>query len=70
MGFPVENPVFSFLYWLLNTPGLGALTVALLGCGLITIFGLTLRWVAQGNKMPEREEFRYPTAGLHGHEEG
>jgi hypothetical protein len=69
MDFPIENPVFRFLYWLLNTPGLGALAVAMLSGGLLTTFGLSLRWIVRGSQAAERDIFTFPTSGFHTHAE-
>jgi hypothetical protein len=60
-----QNPLFTFLYWLLNTPGVGALFVAFLGVALIVIFGAVLRWIAKGSAASEAIVYTYPTEGFH-----
>ena len=59
------NPIFTFLYWLLNTPGIGALFVAMLGAFLVVLFAAVLRWIVKGSSAGEREVFTYPTEGFH-----
>lgn len=59
------NPIFTLLYWLLNTPGIGALIVALLGTFLVVLFASVLRWIAKGSSANESAVFTYPTEGLH-----
>jgi hypothetical protein len=67
MQFPLDNPIFQFFYWLVNTPGLGGLIV-----GLIVVVSLgaasgALRWIAHGAQVDELETFAYPTPALHEH---
>ncbi len=65
MNFP-ENPVLAALYWLINTPGLGGIAVALLGASIFLSVGLTLRWiVVLGGQADEAKEYAYPTPALH-----
>ncbi|MFZ0545025.1 MAG: hypothetical protein WAM60_06290 [Candidatus Promineifilaceae bacterium] len=64
MNIPFDNPVIQFLYWLLNTPGLGGIAVLLVGSGSILAYGLTLRWIKTGGELAEVETFAYPTPAL------
>lgn len=59
MNFPLEQPIFQFLYWLVNTPGIGALVIILLAATALTSFALTLRWIASA-KNAEQESYPYP----------
>lgn len=59
MNFPLEQPLFQFFYWLVNTPGVGAAIVGLLVGGAILIFALTLRWIFSA-KVAEQEALPYP----------
>lgn len=68
MNFPIENPLFQFFYWLVNTAGLGGIVVALVGGGSVLAYVLTLRWIARGADAEEDEIYAYPTPALHGHE--
>ena len=61
MNFPMEYPIFQFLYWLFNTAGVGGILVGLVGGGVILGYGLTLRWIVCGAKAPEREGYAFPT---------
>lgn len=59
MNFPLEQPLFQFFYWLVNTPGIGSAAVALLVGTAVVAFALTLRWIAAG-KQDEEEALPYP----------
>ncbi|GAB4489421.1 MAG: hypothetical protein Fur0016_06470 [Anaerolineales bacterium] len=62
MNFPMDEPIFQFFYWLVNTPGIGAAVVGLLvGTALVT-FALTLRWIAAGKNVNE-EALPFPPPG-------
>jgi len=58
MNFPNE-PLFRFFYWLINTPGLGSATIALLVGVAVIAFALTLRWIASARNEGE-ESLPYP----------
>ncbi|MBT3390413.1 MAG: hypothetical protein HN413_08385 [Chloroflexi bacterium] len=67
MSFP-DTPLIEFLYWLINTPGVGGIAVILLAVSIVTTVGLVLRWVSQGaNVEDEPETYAYPTPALHHH---
>jgi len=66
MNFP-HSPLFNFLYWLINTAGLGSVIVGLIAAISIVSYGLTLRWISRGAQADEAEEYAYPTPTLHGH---
>ncbi|MBK8784723.1 MAG: hypothetical protein IPO22_23670 [Anaerolineales bacterium] len=59
MNFPLEQPLFQFFYWLVNTPGVGAAVVGLLVGAAVTTFALTLRWIASA-KDDGQESYPYP----------
>lgn len=59
MNFPLEQPLFQFFYWLVNTPGVGAAVVGLLVGAAVTTFALTLRWIASA-KNTGQESYPYP----------
>jgi hypothetical protein len=67
MLFPNE-PIFNFLYALMNTPGVGGLAVLLVGAGSVLAYGLALRWIKQGAQAREPEVYAYPTPALHDHD--
>jgi hypothetical protein len=67
MNFPLDNPIFQSLYWLVNTPGLGGLVVALIVIISVTAYGSALRWIARGAQADELETYAYPTPALHEH---
>lgn len=69
MNFPMDYPFFQFVYWLLNTPGLGGIAVSLLAGAILLTFAKTLLWISQGGQAEEREVYSYPTVGLHEHDE-
>lgn len=68
MNFPMEYPFFRFIYWLLNTSGMGGLAVTLLIGGLVTAFALVLLWVVRGAQADEPEQYSYPTSSLLEHD--
>lgn len=45
MNFPLEQPLFQFFYWLVNTPGMGAIIIGLVIGSAILLFVTTLRWI-------------------------
>lgn len=59
MNFPLEQPLFQFFYWLVNTPGVGAAAVGLLIGSAVLAFGLTLRWIFSA-KQAKQEAHPYP----------
>lgn len=69
MNFPMEYPVFRFLYWLINTAGIGGLSIMLLVGGLLTTGLLVLRWVVRGAHADEPEQYTFPTPSLLDHED-
>lgn len=67
MRFP-ESSLFDFIYWVINTPGLGGIAVALLGIGIVVSVGLTLRWISKAGDLEETETYAYPTSSLLDHD--
>ena len=67
MNFPMDNPLFQFFYWLVNTAGVGGIVVGLVGGGSLLAYALTLRWIHQGGRSDETETYAYPTPALHQH---
>ena len=65
MNFPMEFPIFQFFYWLVNTPGLGGIVVALVGGGSVLAYSLALYWIRLGAQVEETETYSYPTPALH-----
>lgn len=59
MNFPLELPIFRFLYWLVNTPGIGAAVIGLLVGTALFSFVRTMHWIAEG-KREEEEALPYP----------
>ena len=64
MNFP-DTAFFTFLYRLINMPGIGSAIVLVLGSGIVLSVGLTLRWINRGGQVDELEEYAYPTPALH-----
>jgi hypothetical protein len=70
MNFPMDNPIFQFFYWLIDTPGLGGIAAGFVAAGSVMAYALTLRWIRRGAAADEREVYAYPTPALleHHHE--
>jgi hypothetical protein len=67
MNFPMDNPIFQFFYWLMNTPGVGGVIVILLVAASILIYAGVLFWISRGGQADEPETYAYPTSTLHQH---
>ncbi|MFQ5592686.1 MAG: hypothetical protein ACE5HA_00835 [Anaerolineae bacterium] len=65
--FPMENPIFQFFYWLVNTAGVGGLAVGLLVTFAVISVGGALRWIVRGAQATDPEDYAYPTPALHEH---
>ena len=66
MNLP-DNPIFQFLYWLVNTPGLGGISVGLIVIVFVGAAGSALWWISNGARADELETYAYPTPALHRH---
>lgn len=64
MNFPMDNPIFQFFYWLVNTPGLGGIVVGMIVTFSIGIYVGALYWIARGAQAEESETYAYPTPTL------
>ena len=42
----------AITYWLINTPGIGALIVFAVGLGVLAAYGLTIRWIQNAPRDP------------------
>ena len=67
MNFPLDNPLVRFLYWLVDTPGLGGLAVGLIVMICLSAFAGALRWIARGAQADEPTSYAYPTPALYDH---
>jgi hypothetical protein len=68
MNFPLDNPIYRFLYWFVNTPGVGGAGVLLLVAACLGSFAAALRWIARGAQADEPASYAYPTSALHDHQ--
>jgi len=64
MNFPMTQPIFQFFYWLVNTPGLGGITLLLLIAGATIAAIGTLHWIKGKDQAKESETYSYPTRSL------
>ena len=64
MNFPLENPLFRLLYWLINTAGIGGVIILVIAGGLVTTFILVMLWVTAGSYVDEPDIYTYPTHSL------
>jgi len=53
MNFPIDQPLFQFFYWLINTPGVGSAIVGLIVGAAVASFAWTLRWIASAKNTAE-----------------
>ena len=60
MNFPLDNPFYRFLYWLINTPTVGGVFALVILGGLASVFVVTLVWVVNGAKADEPEILYLP----------
>jgi len=67
MNFPMENPVFQFFYWMVNTPGVGGVLALLVGTCSILGYTLTLRWIVRERGERDETVYSFPTPALHQH---
>jgi hypothetical protein len=67
MNFPMDLPLFRFLYWLINTAGIGGIAVLMVAGGSFAAYFVILRWVRQGAEADEEEVYAFPTSTLLGH---
>lgn len=70
MNFPMDNPFFEFLFWLVNTPGVGGIAVGLIGLLSVSVYAGAIFWIARGADADESETYAYPTPTLLEHEGG
>ena len=68
MNFPMQYPIFQFFHWMVNTPGVGSVIVALAGGGSMLFYFLTLRRI-RAAKDENGETYSYPTPALHEHDD-
>ena len=68
MNFPQDSPIFQFLYWLVNTPGLGGVAVVAVVATALGSFAVALRWIVSGGQVDDPITYAYPTSALHHHE--
>ena len=65
MNFPLDNPIFRFLYWFVNTPGVGSLGIGFLIIACLGSFAAALRWIVRGagpmNRRPTLIRHRHST---------
>lgn len=67
MNFPLDNPIYRFLHWFVNTPGLGGLGVGFIVTVCLGSFAGALRWIARGAQSDEPAAYAYPTSAFHDH---
>jgi hypothetical protein len=68
MNFPMDNLFYQFLYWFMNTPGIGGIIVVVEATLIAIVASLSFRWIHKGADAPEKEQFAYPTPALHHYE--
>ncbi len=69
MNFPMENPLFQFFYWMINTPGLGGIAAVVVGGISVLIYASAFRWIWAARGTSDETTYAYPTPALHEHAE-
>lgn len=64
MSIPPE-PILNFIYWLLNTPGIGGLAVAAIVLACLGGSAAVLRWIVAAGQVDEGPVYPYPPSALH-----
>ncbi len=64
MNFPMDNPFFQFVFWVLNSPGVGGIAVGLIVLISVSIYTSTIVWIARGAQANKPEIYTYPTSTL------
>ena len=65
MNFPMQEPFFQFIYWLINTAGVGGIAVGILALTIFVSVFLMLRWITAKSQTSEADRYAYPTPALH-----
>ena len=65
MNFPREIPVVEFLFWLINTAGVGGFIAIAIAVGLLIALVIMFRWIWRGGQVDERRTYAFPTPSLH-----
>ncbi len=68
MTVPPDTSILRFIFWLVNTPGLGGLAVGAIVAGSLASFAAALHWIARGAAAAEPDVYAYPTPSLHQHD--
>ena len=68
MNFPIGLPIYQLFNFLVNTPGVGSVLVALAGIGSITGYFITLKNIRAAKDEPG-DVYTFPTPSLHDHSE-
>ncbi|NOZ05635.1 MAG: hypothetical protein GXP41_04690 [Chloroflexi bacterium] len=69
MNWPMDVPFFRFVYYIVNTAGIGGILVGLIATTSLVSYFLTLRGIIGAGNEAEQEEYTYPTPALtHEHE--
>ncbi len=67
MTVPPDTSIFRFIYWLVNTPGLGGLGVGAIILTCLASVAAALRWIAAGAQEGDPTTYAYPSPALLGH---
>jgi hypothetical protein len=59
MNIPIDSPYFQFLYWVINTPGIGSVIIWLVILSALAIYGMFLRQIHMARGKGE-DSYPYP----------
>lgn len=65
MNLAPDTPILRFIYWLVNSPGLGGMAVSAIVLTCLASFAAALRWIVAGGRVADPVTYAYPTPALH-----
>ncbi len=65
---PPDLPILRFIFWLVNTPGLGGAGVTAILVTCLASFFAALRWILGGGRADEATTYAFPTPALLDHD--
>jgi hypothetical protein len=67
MNVAPDLPILRFIFWLINTPGLGGVFLVVVTFTCVGSALAALRWIVRGAEADEPITYAYPTSTLFDH---